>query len=154
VYKAYSFQWLQFKQQPTGDGIKAKLNNDMAQVALVLALALTIWMSILFGDYSGRSAWNGDPIEQWKLSVLILILWTATFFQCLSVINAVFLSMMYGVCVTKTEVEDFDKRLPLASRRSTGSSRPSRAESWRSSPLVTTLHTSNEGSLLATSHHT
>lgn len=116
IYKSYSFQWLQFKQQPTGDAIKSKLNNDMAQVALVSALALTIWMSILFGDYSGRTDSTGKPIEQWKLSVLILVLWTGAIFQTLSMINAVFLAMMYGVCVTKTEVEDFDRRLPLATR--------------------------------------
>lgn len=116
VISAYTFSYLSSSFPNDGAGIKDKLNNEMNQVALLSALCLTIWMAILFNGYSGTTTVTGEPVEPYKLDVLVIILLTGSMFQALSMINAVFLSMIYGVCKSSADIIDLHSRIPTASQ--------------------------------------
>jgi len=118
---AYTFSWIDHEQLKKGNGkndngLSDNLKSIMNNVALVSALCLTIWIGILFQDYSGRVSVNGDSVELWKVNTLVTILWLGTVLQATSMVNAVFVSMLVDACSTPIEVAEFVSRVPIVTR--------------------------------------
>jgi len=116
ILSAYTFSWVDHTQLKKGNDLAKNLINIMNSVALVSALSLTIWVGIIFQEYSGRADLHGDPVESWKVNTLIVILWVGCVVQALSMINAVLVSMLIEACATPLEVGEFICRVPSATR--------------------------------------
>ena len=116
VLSAYTFSWINHEQLLKSKNPKDNIKSIMSGIALVSALCLTIWMSILFQDFAGRLDLKGEIVEIWKTNTLVTILWIGAILQALSMVDSVFMSALVEACSGDCELNEFISRVPNALR--------------------------------------
>ena len=98
IYSAYSFQWMLL-------GTKVQTSDQMignqASIALLSALLLTIWFSLLYGDYNYQYDWENVLVGVCALLAIVC--------HFLAMVNSVILGMMFSG--TKSEKSNAGKYL-------------------------------------------
>ena len=88
IWNAYTFQWLQWGPcSQSGNGIISKTAGQMQNIALLSALLLTLWTSLVFNTEDKDDTWEGT-------AVLCCALGGMTF-HFLSMINSTILIMLF-----------------------------------------------------------